>query len=96
VDRNLLYLVISLAAVWFILDDFYGAQRISGMVNTLVSGNGAATKPDTQLTPLPPTAGDPLPLNPNLTNAPAKRTPPSVPAATKAKTAFLGKPWVII
>lgn len=94
-DRNLLYLTLSLAALWFILDDFYGEKRISGMIDNLVSGSSGATKPDSQLTPLPPTAGDPAPIPPNLAAYKPKQTPPSVPAAKKAKTAFLGKSGII-
>jgi hypothetical protein len=95
VDRNILYLTLSLAALWFILDDFYGEKRISTMIDQLVNGSGG-TKVDSQLTPLPPTAGDPAPIPPNLAAYKPPQTPPSVPAAKKPSTAFLGKPGVII
>jgi hypothetical protein len=76
-DRNILFLTLSLVAIWFLMDDFVGKKRISTMVTNMINNTapvlgGGAEK----LTPLPPTAGDPAPIPPNLATYPSLPTTP--------------------
>jgi len=77
-DRNILFLTLSLVAVWFLMDDFVGKKRITTMVNNLINNTtpvlgGGGAEP---LTPQPPLSGDPTPIPPNLATYPSLPTTP--------------------
>jgi hypothetical protein len=75
-DRNILFLTLSLVAVWFLMDDFVGKKRISTMVSNLVNGTAPGAGSDILGKPSPPLSGDPAPIPPNLATYPSLPTTP--------------------
>ena len=75
-DRNILFLTLSLVAVWFLMDDFVGKKRISTMVSNMINGTAPGSGEGELGEPSPPLAGDPAPIPPTLATYPNLPTTP--------------------